>query len=66
MTQNSQNSQLNIPNVNVSDIHSFLDWMNNQPKDYIDGEFFYDVKGYYKRLRQHEMFNYWLKYVHSR
>ena len=26
----------------------------------------YDVKGYYKRLKQGEMFDYWLERVHSR
>ena len=34
--------------------------------DYMGGEFLYDVKGYYKRLKQGEMFDYWLERVHSR
>ena len=66
MNELHEKPQLNIPVVSVSDIHSFLDWMNNQTKDYMGGEFLYDVKGYYKRLKQGEMFDYWLERVHSR
>lgn len=66
MTQETQKPQLNIPVVSVSDVHSFLEWLNNQKKDYMGGEFLYDVKGYYKRLKQGEMFDYWLERVHSR
>ena len=66
MNNNTETRQSSIQLVSVSDIHSFLDWMNSQPKDYIGGEFLYDVKGYYKRLKQSEMFDYWLERVHSR
>lgn len=38
--------------LSVNDLHSFLDWLNGQSKDYMGGEFLYDVKGYYKRLKQ--------------
>jgi len=55
-----------LPCVSVSDVHSFLEWLNNQQHDYMGGEFLYDVKGYYKRLKQGEMFDYWLERVHSR
>jgi hypothetical protein len=55
-----------IHDVSVSDVHSFLEWLNNQPKDYMGGEFLYDMKGCYKRLKQDEMFDYWLERVHSR
>lgn len=58
--------QLNIPVISVREVHSFLDWLDNQQKDYIGSELLYDVKGYYKRLRQSEMFDYWLERVHSR
>jgi hypothetical protein len=51
--------------VSVSDVHSFLEWLNNQTKDYMGGEFLYDVKGYYKRLKQSEMFDYWIERVHK-
>ena len=61
-----QTRQSAIQLVSVSDIHSFLDWMSRQQKDYMGGEFLYDVKGYYKRLKQGEMFDYWLERVHSR
>ena len=66
MMDTEQTRQSAIQLVSVSDIHSFLDWMNSQPKDYMGGEFLYDVKGYYKRLKQGEMFDYWLERVHSR
>jgi len=51
--------------LSVSDVYSFLDWLNNQQKDYMGGEFLYDVKGHYKRLKQGEMFDYWLSNIHS-
>lgn len=43
--------QLNIHVVSVNDVHLFLEWLNNQKKDYMGGEFLYDIKGYYKRLK---------------
>lgn len=52
--------------LNINDVHNFFEWLNNQQKDYICGEFLYDVKGYYKRLKQNEMFDYWLECVYSR
>ena len=65
--ENTKNEKLcAIHDVSVSDVHSFLEWLNNQKKDYMGGEFLYDVKGYYKRLKQGEMFDYWLERVHSR
>lgn len=64
--EDSELEQLPLHVVSVSDVHSFIEWLNNQKKDYMGGEFLYDVKGYYKRLKQVEMFDYWLERVHSR
>ena len=64
--QNAETQALNIPVVSVSDVYLFLEWLNKQKKDYMGGEFLYDVKGYYKRLKHGEMFDYWLERVHSR
>lgn len=58
-----EKQQLNTPNISINDVHAFLEWLNKQQKDYIGGEFLYDIKGYYKRLKQTEMFEYWLKNI---
>lgn len=49
----------------VSDIKNFIDWEEKQNKDYLGGKFMYDIKGYYKRLSEDELFDYWLERVHS-
>lgn len=50
----------------MSDVKSFIDWKDKQNKDYLGGRFMYDIKGYYKRLNEEELFDYWLERVHSR
>ena len=62
----TQISYSDIHIISINSVHSFLEWLNNQNKDYMNGEFLYDVRGYYKRLKQGEMFDYWLEHVHSR
>ena len=57
--------QLKVPVFTTREVHSFLDWLDSQQKDYICGEFLYDVKGYYKRLKQDEIFDYWIEHVHA-
>lgn len=56
---------INITDISVNDVHSFLEWLNNQTKNYMGGEFLYDIKGYYKRLKQSEMFDYWIERVYN-
>ena len=51
--------------LSFDEVHSFLKWIKEQPKDYMGGEFLYNIKGYYKRLRQEEIFDYWLDRVHT-
>lgn len=54
-----------IINIDVNDVHLYLLWLDNQQKDYLNGQFLYDVKGCYKRLKLSEMFDYWLEHVYS-
>lgn len=64
--ETKENSNLPIFSVSVSDVKTFIDWKDNQNKDYLGGKFMYDIKGYYKRLNEDELFDYWLERVHSR
>jgi hypothetical protein len=56
---------INMNDISVNDVHSFLEWLNNQTKNYMGGEFLYDIKGYYKRLKQSEMFDYWIERIYN-
>ena len=58
--------QCNLPVVSVSDLKNFIEWKDKQNKDYLGGKFMYDIKGYYKRLDESELLDYWLGRVHSR
>lgn len=58
--------QCNLPVVSVSDLKGFIEWKDKQNKDYLGGRFMYDIKGYYKRLNEEELLDYWLERVHSR
>lgn len=58
--------QCNLHIVSVSDFKSFIEWKDRQSKDYLGGKFMYDIKGYYKRLSECELLDYWLERVHSR
>jgi hypothetical protein len=51
--------------ININAVESFLDWLSVQPHDYMGGEFLYDVKGHYKRLKQGEMWTYWLAHIYK-
>jgi hypothetical protein len=42
-------------------INSFIDWKNKQNKIIRGNEIMYDIKGYYKYLYEHELFNYYVK-----
>lgn len=55
-----------LPDVSVSDLKGFIEWKDRQSKDYLGGKFMYDIKGYYKRLNESELLDYWLERVHSR
>ncbi len=46
-----------------NDVYEFFHWLGCQPKDYLGGEFLYDIKGYHKRLKLSETFKYWLENV---
>lgn len=59
-----ENTKFHNLQLLVSDFKSFIDWKDRLNKDYLGGEFMYDVKGYYKRLNEGELFDYWLKHVH--
>ncbi len=58
--------QCNLPVVSVSDLKCFIEWKDKQNKDYLGGKFMYDIKGYYKRLDESELLDYWLEHVYSR
>jgi len=66
MIKNAPEAQFALQSVSVSDVKSFIDWKNRQSKDYFGGKFLYDIKGYYKRLDEGELLDYWLERVHSR
>jgi hypothetical protein len=51
--------------MSINDFNSFIEWKDNQNKDYLGGKFMYDIKGYYKRLNESELFDYWLNYIHK-
>ena len=51
--------------ISDKDVYSFLEWLNNQTKNHMGGEFIYDIKGYYIRLKQSEMFDYWIERVYN-
>ena len=53
-------------NLTVCDVYSFLNWKDKLNKNYFGGRLMYDIKKYYKRLYETELFDYWLERVHSR
>ena len=55
-----------LHSVSVSDVKSFIDWKEGRRKEYIGGKLMYDIIGYYKRLDESELFDYWLEHIHSR
>lgn len=50
--------------ITIETMQDFFVWLDKQEKDYFCGEFLYDVKGYYKRMKLNEMFDYWIERVH--
>jgi hypothetical protein len=49
----------NDGNMLLCTVASFLDWKEQQRKRIRGGKIMYDVKGYYKYLHEHELFEYW-------
>lgn len=49
-------------NTVLCTVISFLDWKEQQHKSIRGGKVMYDVKGHYKYLYEHELFEYWSKY----
>ena len=49
-------------NVLLCTVVSFLNWKEHQNKSIRGGKVMYDVKGHYKYLYEHELFEYWSKY----
>lgn len=63
MEKNSNNhNTANDDNMLKCTVVSFLDWKEYQHKSIRDGKVMYDVKGHYKYLHEHELFEYWSKY----
>ena len=51
--------------MTVNDFKNFIEWKDNQDKDYLCGEFRYNIKGHYKYLNEKELLDYWLKYIYK-
>ena len=52
----------NDGNMLLCTVVSFMDWKEQQHKSIRGGKVMYDVKGHYKYLYEHELFEYWSKY----
>lgn len=52
-------NEINNANTLLCTVTSFLDWKEQQHKIIRGGKVMYDVKGHYKYLYEHELFEYW-------
>ena len=49
----------------IQKLKSYIEYRDKQKKEYLGGKFMYDITGYYKRLDDTELFDYWLKNIHK-